>query len=631
LNNLILKKTLLPLITIALIIIWWGNHLTGGANDLAVHYVLLKKIIIDGSVNVGYYLNLDEMVNYPPGAHYFAAIVNKLSNNLIVSMNIINIISMVTIYTCIANIIYKYNNYTILFILVFIIAIFRININIPIIGLEITKGNFLFGQLLGSAIFIYYYFCCLTPHKNQINYVYLYLIFFIILFIHATPALMLAATFFINKLINEVLMKEKNINIILKLLFISIIFMAIFVFHPYTQFASGEMRLHNGYIFFDYITTGPENINKIGILYILISAILSLVFLIKILTKKIKTQIYDIKVYSVFIGISFLTFIYYFLYLSGNISLYVVKKNLFIQSTFFIIVIGSLLFEKKLNNSIFYIKKRIGYSEILIILYLAIMLPVFGQTQESPSFVNQEINRVIEISKVVKENSNYSNKTIFRNEKLSVEYNWLISLAELEIPKKSIYTKALLDDNIELLPNNSFIIDSTRIEDEQELKFTNGLSLYTKDQYIKPPILFSGQTVDLNSNNKYLNRYLKAGFTKSETWGTWTNSSKSTIQFRVSKGKQNLLLTINHKTWLYNNHKNINLKIYFNNKNIHNVNINKSEVSNIKLILDRKFIDTKDDTIKLEFYIEKLSSPFDQNESKDKRNLGIGFISMNLE
>ena len=252
-NNLILKKTLLPLITIALIIIWWGNHLTGGANDLAVHYVLLKKIIIDGSVNVGYYLNLDEMVNYPPGAHYFAAIVNKLSNNLIVSMNIINIISMVTIYTCIANIICKYNNYTILFILVFIIAIFRININIPIIGLEITKGNFLFGQLLGSAIFIYYYFCCLTPHKNQINYVYLYLIFFIILFIHATPALMLAATFFINKLINEVLMKEKNINIILKLLFISIIFMAIFVFHPYTQFASGEMRLHNGYIFFDSI------------------------------------------------------------------------------------------------------------------------------------------------------------------------------------------------------------------------------------------------------------------------------------------------------------------------------------------------------------------------------------------
>ena len=61
------------------------------------------------------------------------------------------------------------------------------------------------------------------------------------------------------------------------------------------------------------------------------------------------------------------------------------------------------------------------------------------------------------------------------------------------------------------------------------------------------------------------------------------------------------------------------------------LNINYIEIINDSqniVELKKKY---KEEINELEFYIDKLSSPFDQNESKDKRNLGIGFISMNLE
>lgn len=623
-----MKIYLIPFLFLIIFTITWAENLTGGAYDLAAHYVLLKKIVLDKSVYIGYNLNLDEMLGYPPGSHYVASWINIFTKNLIVSLNVVNILSIITIYTCLSLYINKFASLTKL-IFVFIIGFIFINDgNIPIIGLEIVKGNFLYGQLFGTAILISFLTLYDKYSININNLIWVFGVYFLLLFVHATPASILAATVVVKLILKIDYRSKQKIKDFYFISFVALIFLLLFYLHPYNKF-SGEMRLHNGYILFDLLTNGPDNISRFGSLYIILNFIIAILLLTGLLLNKIKNEKNKEFVYSLYIGISLLTFLYYILFKVGIVSSYIPKKNFFILSTVLYLLISISLGGFIIN---LYPKVEcisIEKEQILIILLTVALFLTFTKTQESPRFLFEKLNQISDVKLYINKNNFFKHKIIANISDLRMEYNWLISLAELEIPKKSKLTDAIVNENMNLLPDDYYIVDYTRPVELSIQDFPSGLSLYTKAQYLKRPLLNPGDVIYLNKNNKNIKRFLIEGFTFPEEWGTWTNGESSRLIFELPLDDYKLKLNLTFKAWLFKNHKSFFVYISCNGNQIKKILINSREEQSLELLISNKKCNYNKN-IDIDFKYETVSSPFIQGESADKRNLGLGIISMQL-
>jgi hypothetical protein len=50
---------------------------------------------------------------------------------------------------------------------------------------------------------------------------------------------------------------------------------------------------------------------------------------------------------------------------------------------------------------------------------------------------------------------------------------------------------------------------------------------------LESPVLYPGDLIYLNKNNKNVKRFLISGFTFPEDWGTWTSGESSRLNFEV--------------------------------------------------------------------------------------------------
>lgn len=623
-----MKLYLIPFSLFILFAITWAENLTGGAYDLAAHYVLLKKIVIDKSVFTGYNLNLDEMMGYPPGAHYVASWINIIVKNLIVSLNVLNIFSLVAIYTCLSLFTDKFSGFAKLIFIIIVGYIFLVDRNIPVIGLEIVKGNFLFGQLFGTAILISFVVLYDKYINNIENIIWVFGVYFLMLFVHATPASIFAATVIIKFVLQINLKSKENYKDILLISLIAFVFALLFYFHPYTKF-SGEMRLHNGYILFDLLTNGPDDISRYGVLYIILNLLIAIVLLVGWLTNKIKRDKNIEVMYSLYIGISMLTFLYFLMFKIGLVSPYIPKKNFFILGTvsYLLISIASANFIRYFIPKIELIK--ITKSQLFLILLPVVLVPIFSQTQESPRYLFEKINQVNEVKTYIDKNNIYSHNVISDISDLRMEYNWLISLAELETPKKSRLTDAIVNENLNLLPDDNYVIGYTRAGELSIKDFPKGLSLYSKEQYLQRPLLYPGDVIYLNKKNKNIKRYLVSGFTFPEEWGTWTDGESSRLIFALPHDYNKLQLNLNLKSWLFGDHKSFTVDINCNGNLVKKLQINSRNEQKVEIPINNHKCNYNKN-IDIEFIYNSVTSPFAQGESADKRNLGLGIISMQL-
>ena len=623
-----MKVFLIPFSIFILFTITWAENLTGGAYDLAAHYVLLKKIIIDKTVSIGYILNLDEMLGYPPGAHYVASWINILTKNPIVSLNVVNILSLVVIYTSLALYINKLSN-SAKFLFIFITGfVFFADRNIPMIGMEVVKGNFLFGQLFGTAILIAFLLYYDKYINNRGNIIWVFVVYYMMLFVHATPASVFAAAVIIRFILGINLNSSERYKEISLIFLVAIIFGSLFYFHPYTKF-SGDMRLHNGYILFDLLTNGPGDISRFGSIYIIINTLIATALLFGLVVKGCNRDKNIDMLYSLYIGASLLTFLYYTMYKLGLVSPYIPKKNFFILGTvsyLLISVASARLIRNILPNNEFI---TISKSQLILILLLGVLSPTFSKTQENPRYLFERINQINETKYYIDKHDFLQHQVIADISDLRMEYNWLISLGELGIPKKSKLTEAIVNENMALLSDDNYIISHKRLGESSIKDFPSGLSLYTKAQYLKRPVLSPGEVIYLNKKNMNVKRFLLSGFTFPEEWGTWTEGQSSRLVFTLQNFDEKKMLNLSFKAWLFGDHKNFNVDINCNGNLVKKILVDSRIQRMVEVPLSSDKCNNNKD-IDIDLTYSAVSSPFIQGESADKRSLGLGIISMQI-
>jgi hypothetical protein len=197
-------------------------------------------------------------------------------------MNIINIVSLAFGWFILSAIILETGIITIIFLSSFIWCAISLGFVLPIFGLEVVGGNFLFGQFISTAFYLgWIYFFYKTQLVLKWKLLISILVFIFGLYLHASFSLFYFSGTVFYFAYKEIVLINDIKNYINKLIYIIIYGIGgvlFFILHPYTKFAT-EMKLHNGHLAFTYLTNGPTDISLIGFLFIFASfAISSLIF-----------------------------------------------------------------------------------------------------------------------------------------------------------------------------------------------------------------------------------------------------------------------------------------------------------------------------------------------------------------
>lgn len=114
--------------------------------------------------------------------------------------------------------------------------------------------------------------------------------------------------------------------------------------------------------------------------------------------------------------------------------------------------------------------------------------------------------------------------------------------------------------------------------------------------------------------------------------GIWSEGKRSTLLFKIEESLENKILEIICKPYLAVKNKNLNVKIYLNDKYNQSINFDYSEKNKTKkitVLIDHKSI--IDNKIVVDFKIENPIAPVEIFESPDSRKLGLLVKSIKLK
>ena len=628
--------------SLLIVCIAYHANMTGGGFDVAAHYSLIDKIDRDFTINSRYVDNLDEMKHYPPGAHYMASFLDYLTDSPLVSMNLINILALACGWIIITKILLETGIFAVLFVgIVISLAGFRGTV-LPLFGLEVVGGNFLFGQFVSTTYFLA---CIYFLHKSKLSLLsrvfVSVVLFYIGMFFHPSFALFyFSGSVFYFSFYKFISIRENKSSLasVVLILIYGACGIVLFVTHPYTKFAT-EMKLHNGHLGFSYLTKGATDLSTNGVFFIVLTWLVSgAIVLIAFFNNKLREFFGEngILISSFLFGGALLTILQVLLFEYGVIAPYVVKKNLFGIFTFLLIILA-IFFEKIfLRNSSFQSKTRYYSIEIGLkfcftpVLFIMMAMFYWSSSQSNLALIKEAQFVAHQYHLLSVGDPSYRN-TVAQFHKLSMPMNWMITLSQLQVDKQSALSKAVISEDMSKLPPSSYVLSEARgdkVSDNGKLK--GPFRVYSSTEYIKPILAESGKAIALNNNNPHTIDYLSKGFSSPEPWGTWSDGESAEIIFSIShKTAKPISVILSTNPWLTKGHESFNVTAFCNNTKLAEYFFKKPEIVNWTFDIPPDVL-MGETNVAIKFIFTNNSSPLLVGQSADPRYLGLGMRSLQV-
>ena len=626
---------------VLLFCIGFSEHITGTTVDIASHYSLVDKIDRDFFINQGYIENLGEMSGYPPGAHYAAAAVNLVTNSGLVSMNVINLLALALGWIVIAKIIMDESILALFYLTAMILFISMSSTNMPLFGLEVVGGNYLYGQFVSTGFFIGLGYFIYKFNGSMLSRLAFSLLgFYIGIHIHASFALGYFAGSFFYFLCDCCFGTEK-INFSIRRTALIFVYGAIgsllFYTDFYTKFATA-IRKHNGSLGFSLFSNGAEDVAAMTYVIIFGSMFFTVLGLVLYrVNSSFRNRFGNSFTFinSLLLGLSFIAAIQVILLHLGEVAPYVVKKNLFGIFTFSIVLISIYISSLTKHYSIFQWDNSFLQSDITKVALSPLLFVLLALFNWSKSQI--DLTSVVSAQKVARAYLHQSEgdvsyrNTIAQFSKLSMPMNWLITVSELQVYKWSPLSTVVVHQTPNDLPKSAFVLT----EKKNHGAIDNGLlkgefRVYSARNYLLPAKARYGQTVFLTIANPDSVRYLGKGFSKPEVWGVWAAEDDVHLRFVLERVSSPVVsVTLSVRPWLAVGHDK-----FVATASVGGVNIAKREFLNPQTSVwtfdvPTKFGDSKGE-IDILFTFDNPSSPKLLGISEDARKLSLGFESFTV-
>jgi len=622
----------------------YHSNLTGAGYDVGAHYSLIDKIDRDLFISSGYTANLWEMAKYPPGAHYIASFLDRLTGSSLLSMNLVNLISLFCIWIVISKLLLETGLFAFMIVASIITWTAWCGMALPILGLEVVGTNFLFGQFVSTAYFLVLMYAL---HRIKLN-IRLSLIasligFYVGLFLHASFALIYFAGSCFYFAFYELIATEERKGLmwsrILSILSYGVAGALIFLAHPYTKFAN-EMKLHNGHLAFSYLNTIPTTLSSYSTFLIISTFLLAgLIILIYSFAPKLRKILTPnlILLSTFLLGATCIAILQLLLFYYGEVSPYVVKKNLFGIFTFSIIIVG-ILSETIVINFLprFYDFAPFCKQAIVIVAtpVLFILVSVFYWSSSQADLT--EVKKAQAIAKDYHAHAQAVGDPSYRNtvaqfHELSMPMNWMITLSELQVDKLGPLWKAAQTQNMLGLPNTAFVLSEARDDGTPDNGYLTGpYRVYSAKAYNSPMLAPSEKTIVFNDKNRHVKRYLSEGFSMPEPWGTWSAEEQAQVKFALSKAPtQPISVVLTSTAWLAKGHESFTATAYFRGKQVATHEFTDSKAIDWQFYIPPQEVST-DREIVINLKFSNSTTPLRVGQSADPRKLGIGLQSLKV-
>lgn len=138
---------------------------------------------------------------------------------------------------------------------------------------------------------------------------------------------------------------------------------------------------------------------------------------------------------------------------------------------------------------------------------------------------------------------------------------------------------------------------------------------------VKEKILFANKTLPIEYR----------GLTAPGNWGRWSDGKKVIFNFNLEKSLNGIVLDFNVKAFVNNKHPSQVVYVKHNDKILAEWNFHyKQPAPKTTLIIPSDLI-SQNGSFQLEFDIQNPKSPYELGLSEDKRQLGIGFVSLTIK
>ena len=322
-------------------------------------------------------------------------------------------------------------------------------------------------------------------------------------------------------------------------------------------------------------------------------------------------------------------------------------SGIFFWPVYYLILIFSLVFLFK------NISKR-KYVTLILTCLLVQVIDISGAIKNYSKIINKSIisenkdlDNLFQIKKylVSASNSNYNpyfSKLSYLSEKFKIQRTNVINLARVNRKVlaetryqiyKNFYNKKIDINTIYIVESFSHLRNLQSIfKDELYFYKIDNIWLMTsikEELKVQKKIQFTNfKKINLNYNYKFNNvskdNFLGLGWSYNNIKsGIWSDGYISSLLFNIDITNKDLIFEINCEPYLNNKHKNQDVKIYYNNILIKEINFEFDKTNNnlITFELKKELIDNNN--IELRFNFKNPGSPSDYRENPDSKKLGI--------
>lgn len=612
--------------------------------DLAWHYALVKKILTDGGISVGFSDYLREVQFLPPASHYLSASFAFLFSDPLQSMQFTGVfftgLAWLTLNSLISRIDPKASVVFLFLIIFFALPKF---FDLPIIGRELVD-NYLFSQLIATSVGLYF-FLYVTKLKTDLRWDTLtLLIFFLLQFFHASFSIIFFASIFIFKFsppLFDCFKKPHSKRAILTIISRSFAFgisgLALFFTHPYTEMAR-ELKNHNGHIGFKHFTSGATDIALPGHIFILLIFLFALLLFVRHLSSRSQlgktTQDPAFPLICLFVATSSVTALQDVLFLFGILSAYIVKKNFFVLVSvtlmmLAIITLRSTTISKmagKILNLSQMVPKGIQLS-VGSLIFFAIVVR-FWTDPRANYFDYLKYSKSVNLAATTFIPGELDNLVLTDFTKVPMTLNFLFSVGDLRANQGALQA-ARIQPFLVNLPNPSYVLTDKIISGAEPSTKIGYFTVVSGLDYSRPPELMTNIDYQLSKDNAITYALLREGFAAPEPWGTWTSAKTATFRFAVGPEthEESLSAIFAFGAWIEEKHNEVKFKVFVNGKNVSEYEITQPHGNEITVPL---FIEEAEKYITVSFVFDSDKSPQELGLSGDVRKLNLAFTNLKI-
>ncbi|MDD5036244.1 MAG: hypothetical protein PHE55_15960 [Methylococcaceae bacterium] len=621
-----------------LIVILFANYGSSASVDLGTHYTLANKISSDYGIGNGYQGSVGGMRDYPPLAHWFAAIVTVVTHSTLLAMNIVILVSFAIAYYFIGYLLVSVNISALLVCAGILFLVLKNTIFPPIIGSEIV-GNFFYPHFVSQG-FVFLILFALYRYEIQLLHKIGFLICAILIgfCIHPTLPLVL----FGSSIVVIIFESHKKLDLAKLIVILCIYILAVitlFFILPYNRLMLAVAD-SNGHLGFDFLTNTKLDISVVAYVFVGLSfivAIISLAFLKSadiVRDSKSRAMLFAS---AILLSVSGLTTFQFFLLSLGKGSAYSVKKFFFCLFTFFIILISMWIGRLVcvVNNSIV-IPNAVSLKSCHYIGYILFPLLALGVsmlTFKNPDYSVTEFNKIQTQVRYINEYYNTENgwHNTIAQMPVSKVLNYILTVGDLGFPV-GVTANNVLSGNISFMDTENYNVMTSIDFDGGGVIYKAGKVVLVNKQGFYNSTYIKGKTVDFNTF--YSTKYLKSGFSTPEVWGVWSNGMESIIEINVGKsaGTKDYFLQFQLQPWIVPGHQSFDVDVFVNDVKVDKWTFNSSAKSpETKSILFSYKLIGDSNVMQVRFHYSNLSSPKALNMSSDARELSLGFLSFKLD